>query len=351
MNLMKGMTLIKGSLLGLLIITSQHLYAKSVKQQPYAFQQSPQFWLEQMSDALQQISYRGVFVYQEGNRLETLAITRNASNKQDKERIIYLDGLPREMVKDASRLTYSTLDQGATCFNHSGSLVPMVSKFSDTFSDRYYKVRYADQQIDRVAGRETVVLSVEPSDRYRYGYKLWVDTQSALLVKSVMVDTQGKIMERLQFTHIEPGIELSQLELAAMDKSNIKNDRVIDMESAPADGGIWGWEAGWLPDGFSPMSYSQRPSPVSEHKTDAVIYSDGVASFSVFVEPDETRVLSQASENIGALAAVSKVFRRGETYFHVTVVGEVPLGTAERVAVSVRPKKETKQTPSSPSAG
>ena len=330
--------MIKGGLLSLLLACSLQTFA-TTSQPQYGYQESPQFWLEQMAAAAKKLSYRGVFVYQEGSRLETLAVTRDANNEQDKERIIYLDGLPREMVRNADRLTYSTLEKGVTSFNH-GSLMPMVGKFSDLFSDRYYKVRYASQQIDRVAGREAVVLSIIPADRYRYGYQLWLDANSALPLKSVMLDNQGKIMERLQFTHIEPGAKLTQPELAAMDKSNVKNDKVIDMEAAPEQGGIWGWEASWVPDGFSVKNVTQRPSPVSEHKTDAVIYSDGIASFSIFVEPDETRVLSQASENIGALAAVSKVFRRGDTYFHVTVVGEVPLGTAERVAVSVRPKKK-----------
>ncbi|WP_263078784.1 MucB/RseB C-terminal domain-containing protein [Endozoicomonas sp. Mp262] len=324
--------------MALLVIIPVSIYAKQANPQQYGYQQPPQFWLEKMSAAFREQSYRGVFVYQEGNRLETLAVTQQAANGKTRERILYLDGLPREMVRSGDQLTYTSLDKGVTRFNH-GSLMPMVPKFSDSPVGSYYKVSYSPRQIDRIAGREAVVLSVIPVDHYRYGYQLWLDAQFGLLLKSVMIDSHGKIMERLQFTHIEPGVELSSPELAAMDKSNVTYDQSIDIHKVPDKEGIWNWESGWLPEGFSVKSYSQRPSPVSEHKTDTVIYSDGLASFSVFVEPDETKVLSQASENIGALAAVSKVFRNGETYFHVTVVGEVPLGTAERVAVSVRPKR------------
>lgn len=295
-------------------------------------------WLEKMSAAFRQISYRGVFVYQQGGRLETLAVTQQVVNGRVRERLLYLDGQPREMVRDGDKLTYSALGQGVVRFNH-GALMPVVARFADPALGNFYQVVYRKNPLDRVAGREAVVLSVIPVDSDRYGYQLWVDKLSGLLLKSIMVDSRGNVMERLQSTGIEPGADLSVAEQAAMDKSNQPRSQAIDMTQAPAQGGVWNWEAGWIPAGFIAKSYTQSPSPVSDYKTDAVIYSDGLASFSVFIEPDETRVLSQASENIGAQAAVSKVFRNGNTYFNVTVVGDIPLGTAERVAVSIRPRR------------
>ena len=338
---MNGWLVIKRSLLALLLGVSVQVVAAESVPVP----KTAKGWLDRVPESASLWTYRGVLVYQVGARLETLAVTHDVDKGVVKERVFYLDGLPREMVRNGDKLTYSTLNNGVTHFEH-GSLVPMLGKFADIASGRFYQVGFARQQVDRVAGREAAVIDIVPADRYRYGYRLWVDAQSGLLLKSIMLDSQSNIIERLQFTHIEPGVTLSKPEVAAMDKSNIKHDNVITMQDAASKGGIWGWEAGWIPDGFTVQSASQRPSPVSKHKTDAVIYSDGIASFSVFVEPDETRVLSQAAETIGALAAVSKVFRNGETYFHVTVVGEVPLGTAERVAVSVRPAKvpETNKT-------
>ncbi len=338
--------MVKRSLLALLIIG---VSVRVIAAESIPVPKTAEGWLERVAESTKLWTYRGVLVYQVGARLETLAVTHDVEKGRVKERVLYLDGVPREMVKNGDKLTYSTLNKGVTHFEHS-SLLPMLGKFSGIGAERFYKVGFARQQIGRVAGREAAIIDIMPVDRYRYGYRLWVDVYSGLPLKSIMLDSQSNIIERFQFTHIEPGVTLSELEKAAMEKSNIQRKDIIDMQRVIKQGGIWGWEAGWIPEGFVVQNASQRPSPVSDHKTDAVIFSDGIASFSVFVEPDETRVLSQASETIGSLAAVSKVFRNGETYFHVTVVGEVPLGTAERIAVSVRPEKasdtkHTKQTP------
>lgn len=333
----------KVGLLPLLFVFSLQVFGEvdqSVKEADSSrngHKESAALWLKQMSVAFKKLSYRGVFVYQQGSGLETFTITRDASKGRSRERVIHLDGLPREMVMSERGLTYAAAGKSVTSVKY-GSLMPMVGKFSDLFSEVYYEVRYASQRIDRIAGRKAVVIVITPVDRHRYGYHLWIDAQSSLLLKSVMFDVRGNIIERLQFTQIDIDVKLSSEELAAMNKSNVtSNQIVVDAGRSLEVGGNWGWEAGWIPNGFSVKSVTQRVPPVSEHKVDTVIYSDGIASFSVFVEPEKSGVLNQESDRIGVMAAVSKVFRRENSYFHVTVVGDVPLGTVERVAVSIRP--------------
>ena len=137
-------------------------------------------------------------------------------------------------------------------------------------------------------------------------------------MKSVMVDSEGRIIERMQFTDLQFSASLSEQEMALLERSSdpVPEESKVTMNTV--DSGLaWNWEAGWIPDGFELRNHSKRQSPVSERMVDSVNYSDGLASFSVFVEPDETRVLSQSSEQIGSLAAVSKVFRNNDAYFHV----------------------------------
>ena len=318
----------------LCVSTSSLTFARDLSE---VFSKAPDDWLKSMSEAVASTSYRGFFVYQEGALLESFRVTHDA--KGGRELISYLDGLPREVVRSNKGLTYSSAGKGATRFN-SSVMIPMVGSFSAQPLSPNYNVEYLTKQLDRVAGQYTVVLSILPKDLYRYSYQIWLDVDTSLPLKSVMLDSRGGIKERLQFTYIEAGIKLASNELEALEISNSQPNKVVNMNDAPVNGGVWQWEAGWLPEGFVLKSAGQRPSPVSKHQVDTAIYSDGLASFSIFVEPDETRVLSQMSENVGALAAVSKVFRRGDDFFHVTVVGEVPISTAERVAASVRPEKE-----------
>lgn len=298
----------------------------------------PQQWLDKMATSARELTYQGEFVYQQGSSLETLSVVHYVDeNGKEKERILYLDGAPREMIRTDRELTFSNYRQGVTRFEH-GAMVPMVDKFSQQSLGKNYELKIVG--LDRVAGREALLMMVVPRDRFRYGYQIWLDRTSSLLLKSMMIDDNGRIMERMQFTSMKVDEPLAKEILAELDKKQPEADRVISMDEGPAKKALPdNWEAGWIPDGFVLKDRRVRPSPVSKQDVDALIFSDGIASFSVFVEKDETRVLSQTAENIGALAAVSKVYRDGDSYYHVTVVGEVPLGTAERVAVSVRPVK------------
>lgn len=327
---MKQTQWITGKLLVIGIFISSFLNADTVPDSRYL--------LEKMVDSSKNLSFQGEFVYQQGAQLETLSIIHQAGDKNhsEKERILYLDGAPREVVRDGNELFFSSYNEGVTRFQH-GSLMPVINKLQGGISEKYYDLKIVG--IDRVAGREAVLLLVLPKDRFRYGYQLWLDRESSLLLKLVMVDDQGKIIERLQFTSLNVGSLSDETQDLLIRKPPVVDETITvksqpDKSSDPLE-----WEAGWLPDGFLLENRSVRPSPVSQHNVDALVFSDGIASFSVFVEQDDTRVLSQASEKIGALSAVSKIYREGNQYFHVTVVGDIPLGAAERVAVSVRPLK------------
>lgn len=327
---------IKGIIFGSLLALSQGMSGLANA----AVIPSPQEWLNQMADAVRTLNYQGEFVYQQGSTLETLSVVHHVDDKGvEKERILFLDGAPREMIRTGGELTFSNYRQGVTRFEH-GSMVPMLEKFSQLSLGNNYELKVVG--IDRVAGREAVLMSIAPKDRFRYGYQIWIDRTSSLLLKSVMIDDNSRIMERMQFTSLKVNEPFGQETLAELEKAQKPADQVVNFEkNADKKSSVPEWETGWIPEGFVLKDRQVRSSPVSTNDVDTLIFSDGIASFSIFVEKDETRVLSQASENIGALAAVSKIYRDGDHYFHITVLGEVPLGTAERVAVSVRPVKNS----------
>lgn len=303
-----------------------------------ASSQDPQSLLAKMADSAQGLSYQGEFVYQQGGRLETLSVLHQAAGQSqpESERILYLDGAPREVIRAGNELFLSHHSAGVTRLQH-GPLAPVLDRFQSGVPGDYYDLKIIG--IDRVAGREAFLLLVVPRDKFRHGYQLWLDRESSLLLKSELVDNQGRIVERLQFTSLDIG-PLSGDARSHLKRrpSGVDSTVVVNNQPDPLQSPM-SWEAGWLPGGFVLHSRAVRSSPVSEHAVDALTFSDGVASFTLFVEPDETGLLSQASERIGALSAVAKIYREGDQYFHVTVMGDIPLGTAERVAVSVRPVK------------
>ena len=63
--------------------------------------------------------------------------------------------------------------------------------------------RFSLSDGDRVAGRDTVSVTVTPQSEDRYAYRLWVDKQSKLLLKSVILGRGGRVLEQVKFTQIE----------------------------------------------------------------------------------------------------------------------------------------------------
>ncbi len=325
---MKPMQWITGKWLALSLFASGALSA--------ANSPDAQSLLAQMADSAQGLNYQGEFVYQQGGRLETLSVIHQAGeqDRPESERIAYLDGAPREVIRAGNELLLSRHDGDVTQFQHS-PLMPVVDRFQSGVSGDYYDLKLVG--IDRVAGREAFLLLVLPKDRFRYGYQLWLDRQSSLLLKSELVDNQGKIIERLQFTSLDVGQLSDDTQALLAQRPTDTTTAAPPAVSSQPEPAAPQWETGWLPEGFVQQNRAVRLSPVSKAAVDSLTFSDGIASFTVFVEPDETGVLNQASEKIGALSAVAKIYREGDQYFHVTVVGDIPLGTAERVAISVRP--------------
>ena len=298
---------------------------------------TPADWLVKMVSAPERLSYQGFFVYENAAGLTTFRVFHSPVDKQLHERLIYQDGPYQEIIRKGDQVAFIRADGAVNRFYSEGmsALVDRIANFQDDLR-RSYRLLFGGE--DRVAGRSALRIDVQPRDNHRYGFALWLDQETGFLLRSEMLGEKGKILERLQYADFELVKDLPADKLAPsrpvtwvkQEPSAKTKPTVSELPSV--------WDAGWVPAGFEVTGYKRIDSPVSKKKVDSVLYSDGISAFSVFVEEDESRVLGPASEQIGATSAVSRVFRKGETYYNVTVIGEVPLGTAERVAVSVKPQ-------------
>ena len=324
---MEGMVLHARKLIGLLVLS----WTLPVAAAP---QGSPVEWLDRMSAAFRSENYQGLFIYENLGGLLTLKVMHGVDDGQEKERLIYLDGPYREMVRDGQKIAYIRQGQGGVTLKP-GYLSAFSGRFKTDFHQlsNHYQLRFAgDARVANRIGRHVELL---PRDKHRYGYHLWLDHDSGLLLKSEMHGDKGAVLERFQFVDLDVG----SLDAANVIPPGQHAWRDRSAAAASSDDASLSWEMGWVPNGFDKTGYRKTVSPVSQKPVDSLLYSDGLAAFSVFVEEDMTRVLSQSSEQAGATAAVSRVFRNGDTYYNVTVVGEIPLGTAERIAVSVKPRQ------------
>ncbi len=110
------------------------------------------------------------------------------------------------------------------------------------------------------------------------------------------------------------------------------------MEAAevPGDADAAFWEPAWLPPGFTLSNQQVQALPDSDALITSQIYSDGLASFTLFVEPlGQDRLVEDLRAQLGPTVAVSRRLMAADNPFLATVVGEIPPRTAERIADSL----------------
>jgi len=269
-----------------------------------AEQITPKQWLGKMSAAMQQLSYQGVFIYRRADDLATMKVTHVVDDQGARELLETLSGEARREVRN----TPAASPGGAAQLEN---------------VDSYYALKLLGS--DRAAGRATQLVSVSPKDEYRYGYRLWLDRETGLLLKSDLLDQEGATLEQVMFT---------SLELLQPDKKIAGFERELSAGQAGVTSPTEQpnkprWLVGKLPDGFSLLNTDvNSPNSDFEH----LVYSDGLASVSVFVERAKSE--GDAFVGVSRMGAVS-AFGNVEAGYQITVVGDVPEVTVTTIGQSI----------------
>lgn len=293
-----------------------------------------QDWLQRLAEAERSQSYQGTFVYERNGSFSTHSVWhRVEEGGAVRERLLQLDGPAQEVVR---------VDGRAQCV--SGTLADQVvdsQAWPARELDAKQLVEWYDLRVigdSRVAGRAAVVLALVPRDQHRYGVELHLDRETGLPLKSLLLNDKGQLLERFQFTQLDisavPANEMLQ------PSSACQPVRAAEAKASVAEN----WRSDWLPPGFNLSTVTERRSPASEASVACLVYDDGLARFSVFLEPLHGASVEDARSQLGPTVAVSRRLSTNDGDVMVTVVGEIPLGTAERVALSMR----TAEVPAAP---
>jgi sigma-E factor negative regulatory protein RseB len=296
-----------------------------------AFAESGQELLARMGAALNNSSYVGEFVCESAGRSERLAITHRVRDGVVSERLVSLSGNGRELVRENDEVVVYLPDQKLAIIERRwgrSDLMGALPNF-DGGATPWYRVEWV--------GRETLddfgpaaVVAVRPLDGYRFGYKLWIDLDTHMPVRSDLSDHNGRVVERLRFTTLrfDGVIPDSAFEPAA------NRNKLRWVRQAPQDDDAPGWRAAQVPPGFrlsmsSLQSVAGTGSPVSH-----LVYSDGLATISVFIQtPVPGKAPARGTTRSGVASAFSTVVEGHQ----VTAVGEVPPQTLEYIATGLRP--------------
>lgn len=319
-------------LMVLAVVLTGQAYAASAEGDPAADAGSKdaEYWLSRLGPALNMTSYRGVFVYARGDQVSSMQIAHRYQDGIVEERLVPQDGASGEIVRKGMRVVCVLPDHGRIQLDQVIPSGPFAEAFSSQLMpvSRWYQPELAGD--DRIAGYDVVRLALKSRDDLRYSHQLWLEKSTGLLVKSHVRSTDGTVLEHFQFTSLEITDSLSDSEFVIRTEGEeIARNLEAKGASSPMPR-MDGWALGWRPDGFIPAA-----APRSG-KGQAVAFSDGLAAFSVFVEPARDILMPTGASRIGATTVYMKQLEVDDVGFFVTVVGEIPPRTARKVADSVK---------------
>ncbi len=302
-----------------------------------AFSAEPKEWLERMNKALTTQNYVGVFTHVQGGRVETLRIIHRVRGKDVSERLLSLDSSGREFIREGNELICYFPDRREVLVERrapdaDGPLLGALPTI-DEDNSLVYEIRGGERQ--RLLGRDTRVVALQPRDQYRYGYRLWIDERTAMPLKTQLCNQSGEVIEQIVFSTIDLPERISDsMFKPQVDASNyrwFRADRQVASNSTPAL-----WTAMRLPPGFRMTTRSTQAMPGSSEPVAHIVFTDGIASVSVFVEPRKPDSKpSEGPSRVGSSSAFSTVVDGHQ----VTAVGEVPPTTVELIAKQVKASK------------
>ncbi|MBT4493978.1 MAG: hypothetical protein HOC70_12095 [Gammaproteobacteria bacterium] len=281
-------------------------------------------WLDQMGHALRHQNYQGIFTYIRGSTFETVRIVHRNDEGIETERLFNLNGDVRELFRENDEVVcyHPDTGDGELDANHTVQIGPFSPAFSERVISTQNLYRLSMHGEDRIAGRRAITLSISPRFDDRYGYRVWLDKETGLLLQSHKVE-RGRVREIFQFTSLEIGGEIEDTEMAsAIAGDTVSHRLALDLNDQAEKPGL---RVSWLPDGF-------RPVRVQGNR---LHFTDGVATFSVFVDRSKGGSMPDMATRVGGTVVITRRLKKSGP--QITVVGDVPVQTARRVAESVEP--------------
>jgi sigma-E factor negative regulatory protein RseB len=280
---------------------------------------SAQDWLEKMISAKQHESYSGVFTFIRGKDFNTMRISHENRDGLVRENIYQLNGVTRNLLRKGDEIVcyHDATDPGE--LEHDLPLGPFSQSFSELLTSFPGGYRLALRGRGRVADRSAVQLSVQPRDNDRYGYRLWIDEASGLLLQSHLIGS-GRIREIFQFSQVSIGEPISDDVFSEVPVNAVSHQMSVNLkesDSAPS------FKVKWLPNGFKTV----RTSGNRLH------FSDGIATFSIFIA--KAKRLPEMATEVNGKAVVTRLLKGNNG--QITIVGNVPIQMAKKVAESVEP--------------
>jgi len=291
-------------------------------------------WLQKLVNANRALSYEGEMVYLQDGRMSTIGVVHHSGPDGVQERLVALDGAPREVVRGLKRLSCK-LTQGEAVelpLQPAGDGTALAGHLEQLNS--YYNISLGDRQ--RIAARDTQRINLMPRGDARYGHRLWLDVETGLPLKTQMVDGEGQVIEEAMFTsitYVDPPAANPSADTATdqPESAPVSTNSVTGTGADSIPFKLSDWHAAQLPSGFRLTTHRRIDN--SANPTEQLVYSDGMASLSVFIEQLHD---GETGFNGSSRRGTITLYGRTTAGHQLTIIGEVPEHTARLVGDGVQ---------------
>lgn len=300
-------------------------------------------WLMRIHEAAGKRNFQGTFVVSGAGSVSSAHIAHYCEGANQYERVDTLDGQKRHVFRH-NEVVHTLWPASRVALVEQRNLLmsfPALLQAGDDGITDFYEVR--KQGVDRVAGHDAHVLLLSPKDRHRYGYRLWSDQASGLLLRADVLGEQSQVLETSAFSDVVIGIK-PQPESVLQPMKKLDGYRVVRPAMTPTHFENEGWTLRQSVPGFKQVSCVKRPMSGTDAEVDKratgqvlqAIFSDGLTYVSVFVEPYEGQ--RNGRPMVASVGATQTLMKQHGDWW-VTVVGDVPPATLRLFADGLERRK------------
>jgi len=308
--------------------------------------QDAQLLLKKIQAAAQRLNYTGTFIYQQGSLVRASRITHLLEGRNEIEKLEVLDGKAREYIRTNEDITCYMPETRTVLIDKrvTKDVFPAIVAAAPADLAEYYDIRKGET--GRVAGYDCQAVVLTPKDDARYGYKLWAEKSTGLLLRAQTLNEKDEVIEQIAFTQLGIGnIDRRQVRAGITSTAGWHIENAV-MEQVD----LSNWVVKSLPPGFTRIRELRRlvsDTPAeggastaahegaqpSQREVSQIVFSDGLAAISIFIEPG-SQSRTEGSMRQGATSIVGR--RLGD--YWLTVVGEAPPAAIRQIANSIELK-------------
>ena len=289
---------------------------------------SAQAWMTRLSETTKQIPFEIAFVVSSPNKEILPYLWRHATldNGDNAEQLSLLNGPGFEQIRINNRV--SIFEPGFNPYSITAEAIdgpiPMAFIHALETINQAYEALLMGR--NRISGRMAQQIRVVSKDKSRYGYHLWLDEQTGLLLKMNIYDLDGSLLEQLQVTQLTVNNDIKNY------FANIQKEQLPPLVVGGNNGmQQLGWTVAYRPIGMEIIKQNLHRISITGEPAEYMLLSDGLIDVSVYVMQANDAI----KEDISVTTDTTTVVSISDGRVQVTVVGEIPAATANKIANSI----------------